>query len=250
MVVAYIACSKEEQPAMARMRTIQPTFPNTYRISEVPREARYLKLLLPLVADDAGRFRVDDYSEILHKLFPGDKDATVCLPGWLADLEHIGMIETYTVKGRNYARLVYWAEEQAICHPTPSLLPPSPTEPPEDSRISRTRRGQKAKGMDGQGHADRSVAILESDFIFSDDGDITMDRKALLRLFGTSLVNAEARGSHTAAIRAAEMLAKYSGIRPADEVASDAPASGSERDWSKVPSPAEAHGLPNTSGKR
>src|SRR6476661_475946 len=117
VMVAYIACSKEEQPAMARMRII-----------EVPREARYLKLLLPLVADDAGRFRVDDYSEILHKLFPGDKDATVCLPGWLADLEHIGMIETYTVKGRNYARLVYWAEEQAICHPTPSLLPPSPTE--------------------------------------------------------------------------------------------------------------------------
>ena len=126
---------------MPRIRTIKPDYPHSYRLTEVNRDARYLNLLLRTLADDRGRLELNPV-DLAKRLFPGDNDAPLHLLGWLYELQDIEAIELYQVDKIDYIRILRWDDEQTICHPTPSVLPASPNETPDDSRISRnsTRR--------------------------------------------------------------------------------------------------------------
>ena len=157
---------------MPRIRNIKPDYPHSYRLTEVNRDARYLNLLLRTLADDRGRLELNPV-DLAKRLFPGDNDAPLHLLGWLYELQDIEAIELYQVDKIDYIRILRWDDEQTICHPTPSVLPPAPNEPPEDSRISRNSRmrrrlPQKTQGDQALGEA--FGAALENEVSMGEGG--------------------------------------------------------------------------------
>ena len=201
---------------MPRIRNIKPDYPHSYRLTEVNRDARYLNLLLRTLADDRGRLELNPV-DLAKRLFPGDNDAPLHLLGWLYELQDIEAIELYQVDKIDYVRILRWDDEQTICHPTPSVLPPAPNEPPEDSRISRNSRmrrrlPQKTQGDQALGEA--FGAALENEVCMGEGGPPNVTPDGVVRTFERIRRNAEAEGSFAAAVRAAEMTAKYAGIRP------------------------------------
>jgi hypothetical protein len=109
----------------------------------IPRDARFLFVLLWTIADDEGRLLAEPV-ELADLLFAPDQDAPMFMVHWLDELEREGCIERYQVDGRSYLRIVKWRDYQKIDHPTASLLPPSPNERPADSRIRE--RSRKIRG--------------------------------------------------------------------------------------------------------
>ncbi len=125
-------------------------------MSRIPRDARFLFVLLWTIADDEGRL-VAEPVELADLLFAPDQDAPMFMVHWLDELEREGCIERYQVDGRAYLRIVKWRDYQKIDHPTASLLPPSPNERPTerlvDSRIrerSRKIRSEARKTLEQQ----------------------------------------------------------------------------------------------------
>jgi hypothetical protein len=108
-------------------------------MSRIARDARFLFVLLWTIADDEGRLLAEP-SELAELLFAPDQDAPMFMVHWLDELEREGCIERYEVDGRAYLRIVKWRHYQKIDHPTASLLPPSPNERPDDSRIRERSR--------------------------------------------------------------------------------------------------------------
>jgi hypothetical protein len=121
-------------------------------MSRIPRDARFLFVLLWTIADDEGRLLAEP-SELADLLFAPDQDAPMFMVHWLDELERERCIERYEVDGRAYLRIVKWRDYQKIDHPTDSLLPPSPNERPGNSRIrerSRKIRGEARKTLEQQ----------------------------------------------------------------------------------------------------
>src|SRR5471030_1433545 len=119
---------------MARIRTIQPDFPRSPSMGRISREARLLFVLLWTIVDDEGRCHAapDDLAQVLY---PADFDAHMYLLDWLDQLENENCIERYEVDDVDYLRIVRWKRHQRIYHPTPSYLPPPPSEEVDDSEI-------------------------------------------------------------------------------------------------------------------
>jgi hypothetical protein len=233
-----------EGAAMARIRSIHPGIPRSPRMQELSYEAKLMRVLLPLLCDDAGRMRVD-YKLMVDRLVPGDVGALYQIVGWCDELEATGFVERYRIDDVDYLRMVHWHEEQKIDRPTRSVLPPSPNELPEDSRIRESLRKSHYPGSrieQNQRDAGDSSAIRESADFFSGDDQAKFDRTALLNSFDRLGHKAEAAGSYIAALRATEMKAKYAGIAPAGaDVA--APATPEAREAARLPSPEEANGV-------
>jgi hypothetical protein len=121
-------------------------------MSRIPRDARFLFVLLWTIADDEGRLLAEP-SELADLLFAPDQDAPMFMAHWLDELERERCIERYQVEGKAYLRIVKWRDYQKIDHPTESLLPPSPNERPDNSRIresSRKIRGEARKTLEQQ----------------------------------------------------------------------------------------------------
>lgn len=240
---------------MPRIHNIKPDYPHSYRLTEVNRDARYLNLLLRTLADDRGRVELARI-DLARRLFPGDTDAPSLVQSWLYALQDIEAIELYQVDKVDYLRILHWDDEQTICHPTPSVLPPSPTEPPDDSRISRnsrTRRRQLPKTQGDQAVGDGSGAVLENEVSMGEGIPPAVTPDGVVRTFERIRRSAEAEGSVAAAVRAAEMTAKYAGIRPPDPAgaASSSPRSRSpagilSSTGEGLLAPHEYHGLPAT----
>lgn len=220
-------------------------------MNELTRDAKLIRALLPLMCDDAGRMRAEPV-EMSERLLPGDYEAPVLMNGWCDELVYTGFIERYCIDDVDYIRVLDWAEEQKVHHPTPSVLPRSPSEPPEGEkpiRESLRKPQEREPGIkENQPVEARSSAIRESgDFFSGDDEPVVPDRKALIGLFRRLGRKAEADGSHIAAIRAGEMMAKYAGIAPmtADKAAAAAP---EERKAQQLPPPEVANGVVPGSG--
>jgi len=214
-------------------------------MGRVSREARLLFVLLWTVVDDAGRIEAH-ITDLAVMLYPKDFDAERYLLGWLDELEDEGCIERYVVDDVDYLRVVRWRKHQRICHATPSALPPSPTEPAEDSRIrepSRNPRGRKHKGEDDQALAARSDMIREID---DDETPVVVNQESLLRDLRRIQRLSEVDGAHTAALRAVEMKGRSIGFW--DKGAKSRGHSGPSlaEAHGRTPSPAEIFGLPET----
>jgi hypothetical protein len=123
---------------MSRIRTIQPHFPKSRSMGRVSRDARLLFIQLWLVADDAGRQRLD-HEALLDDLYPNDTDAPMFLTAWLDDLEREKCIERYYVGDEAFLRIVKWRKHQTIQHPSASSLPGAPREVREVHEESRRR---------------------------------------------------------------------------------------------------------------
>jgi len=196
---------------MPRIRTIQPDFAQSPSMRRVSREARLLFVLLWTIADDEGRCEAhpDDLAQILY---PSDFDASMYLRGWLEVLEDEGCIERYAVEDVDYLRIVRWHRHQQIDHPSPSHLPPSPTERPIDSRIregSRKRRQRKRERAADQALSGRSEALRETHgFSAEDQAPVVVTQQGLLRHLERIRASAEADRSHANALRSIAMQAQ------------------------------------------
>ena len=192
---------------MPRIRTIHPHFARAPTMGRIGRDARLFFILLWTMADDAGRLRLDPES-LQEQLFPFDTDALMLLPAWLDELERQRCIERYGVEGVDYLRIVHWRRLQTIDRPTPSRLPASPSEPPSEAREARDTREESPRRSRKRG----SGAIPREALVRNEP--IVVDQQTVLRDFERIQANAEDDHSHAAALRAADLKARFGGVRP------------------------------------
>lgn len=118
---------------MARIRTIKPDFWTDEHIVELSAFARLLFIGLWNFADDDGRM---EYSpkRIKMQIFPADPIDTTALFG---ELRREGLIEVYTVDGKEFLQVKNFAKHQKIDKraaskiPAPQQIPPPPPESPQ-----------------------------------------------------------------------------------------------------------------------
>ena len=110
-----------------RIRTLKPEMWQDEKVGRLSRDARLLFVTLITAADDDGRFRAVPQLLIGHG-FPYDEDAPKRLQGWLKALSDTGLVVLYEVDGVPYGVLPNWSSHQKINRPSPSLLPPPPSE--------------------------------------------------------------------------------------------------------------------------
>ncbi len=202
---------------MSRIRTIQPSFPRSRSVSRLSHEARLLFVLLWTIADDAGRTRAAPH-ELALLLYPSELEMAQFLPAWLDELEHEGCIERYVVDDVVHLRVVNWRKYQKIDHPTASRLPPSPGERRHDSRNPR-EASRKLRETDGNALSERAL-LAEIERIREvldkaqegDEAATDFTAERVLRDFDRLQRLAEADRSHTAAIRATEMIGRGIGM--------------------------------------
>lgn len=201
---------------MARIRTIRPSLLMRIRVLSDP--GQDLRLRLPLACDDRGRARLD-LAMFAAGLYPGQPGKSEHLPGMLDELERHGFIERYTVGDQAFLRVIDWERDQRVDHPTPSRLPPSPTESPEDSRARESIRTLQGRGGNWQADqpfaADASYSRESPAFLGSrvreSEEDAAARREALAALARIQ-GNAEEKKSHHAAIRAVIEQTKLRGL--------------------------------------
>ena len=214
---------------MPRIRTIDPHFPQTPSLSRVSREGRLFFILLWTLADDSGRLRLD-HERLKDLLYPFDDDAPSLLPVWIGELEFARCVELYRVGDVEYLRVRKWRQMQVIQRPSRSRLPMGPQESqesPEESPRMQTPRASEGTPPE-----------FSSDEL-NDTGEA--GKAAVLRDLRRVQEQAEADRSHTAALRSIELRGRRLNLwdgKPGGKKDADAPRSLS---------PAEVHGLPDTS---
>jgi hypothetical protein len=198
-----------------RSRQVKKEYPQLSSTASVSREARLLQVLLPLVADDEGRLRVN-VPALVEQLYPRDADAMMMMPVWLAELQAARCIELYSSGGEEFLYILNWWDLQKIDHPKFSVLPPPPSYSPDDARhvatLSRQRRDKGVKCLeenDFSGNRDNFEEIFDS---AQEAGEVTRD--TLLRIFQRVGAGAASGGRHDTALKAADLMGRYSGLRP------------------------------------
>jgi hypothetical protein len=214
---------------MPRIRTIDPHFPRTPSLSRISREGRLFFILLWTLADDSGRLRLD-HERLKEQLYPLDDDAPMMFPVWLGELEAARFIELYRVDDVDYLRVRRWKQLQVIQRPSRSRLPMGPQESQESPEESP--RMQMPRASEGD------PPEFSSDEL-NDTGEA--GKSAVLRDLRRVQKRAEADRSHTAAIRSIELRGRRIGLWGGK------PGRKKEADALRSPSPAEVHGLPDTS---
>jgi hypothetical protein len=106
-----------------RQRIILPSFLRSISMSRVSLPARFLFIMLWLLADDHGRLR-GAAMYILGEVFSLDKQYTAWeIDGWLRELQREECIDIYSYGGLTYIVIVNWKKYQHVQHPSPSQLP-------------------------------------------------------------------------------------------------------------------------------
>lgn len=116
---------------MMRIRTIKPEWLEDERMAEASSDARVLSIALILLADDAGRGRLNRATAA--RCFPSDPAtfdrAFAELSGWF--------VERYEVRGQGYYAIVNWSKHQRIDKPSKPRTP-EPEEITQNSSDSET----------------------------------------------------------------------------------------------------------------
>jgi len=220
---------------MPRIRTIDPHFPRTPRLSRVSREARLFFILLWTLADDSGRLRLD-HERLKDQLYPFDSDAPSLLPVWIGELESAHCIELYRVDDVEYLRVRKWRQVQTcIQRPTRSRLPAAPHEahePHEESPPVQKGRTSKANPHEG-------AFFEEGSELPGTPGEFPPER--VLEILEIALRKSLATDAQTATARYIELAGRKAGLWGGN----GAPAGKKEpADPEMSPSPAEIRGLP------
>ena len=168
------------------------------------------------------------------------------LTSWLDALEGEGSIERYVVDEVEYLRIVHWHDHQYIRHPTPSSLPPSPTERPRVSRKVR-ERSRTLRESTPNGLGDNELSAIHAKLAeITDDGtpaEITGDK--VLRTVDVILQASAMDRSYATALRAAELKGRSIGLWATRRAARKTPAGTPE---SSSPSLGELHGMSKPEG--
>lgn len=120
-----------------RIRTIKPEWLEDERMAEASSDARVLSIALILLADDAGRGRLNRATAA--RCFPADPAtfdrAFAELSGWF--------VERYEVRGQGYYAIVNWSKHQRIDKPSKPRTPDPVADHDEanDSEDIRSKTG-------------------------------------------------------------------------------------------------------------
>src|SRR4051812_34796651 len=121
---------------MARIRTIKPSFWTDDKVAGLTRDQRLLAVGLISFADDDGRF-VGAVSAISGYVFPHDDLPSTTVRRWRDAVVKAGLIQMYTVDGRDYGWFPNWHKHQVINRPQQSTIPPPPDAPDPPPKRSR-----------------------------------------------------------------------------------------------------------------
>jgi uncharacterized phage protein (TIGR02220 family) len=159
---------------MNRIRTLKPEIHGHRKTG--PLSHLHFRLFVGVItaADDEGRF-VADAEQLRVLIFGYHRIRAAELEAGLKHLETLGLVKLYTAAGTPYGWLPSWHDHQRINRPTPSKLPPPPTEASvsthgaisedsvsphgaltEASRLARARgigSGSEGNGREGNGSA-------------------------------------------------------------------------------------------------
>lgn len=106
---------------MARIRTIKPELIEDSRTATLSDREWRLFVSLLLMADDYGNFRAT--AELIEaQVFWGSRSRQTC-EELLAELENVGLISFYEVRGQRYGHVAGWAKHQRVDHPGKPLCP-------------------------------------------------------------------------------------------------------------------------------
>lgn len=132
-----------------RSRNLKPGFCRNEDLAECSISARYLGVMLPMLADRQGRmeYRV---RRIRMDVFPADPEVDV--EGLIDELEGAGFVRRYTVDGRTFLWIPNFKKHQRPHVDEPdSVLPPHPEDPDPDGGKARVKKvpGPVSTGGDG-----------------------------------------------------------------------------------------------------
>jgi hypothetical protein len=144
--------------ALARIRSIKPSFFRSEDVSVLPLRARLTWIGLWTQCDDSGRAK-DNARLIKADIWPLDGVTLRDIEEDLETLAGHGRIVRYEVDGRRYLEIVNWGDHQAIQKPTQSKLP-SPSEGrihsgtppvalPDTAEMPTAWKGREGNGEEG-----------------------------------------------------------------------------------------------------
>lgn len=141
---------------MARIRSIHPEACDSEKLSMLSDSAERTFFRLLTHIDDEGR--AEDRPKLLAaKLYPlHDGKSAETVDADLADIESVGLLVRYSVKGRCYLAIPTFGDWQKPRHPTPSKFPA-----PEEHDGSAEADGGSHTDNDGSPTADRSTPTDE-----------------------------------------------------------------------------------------
>ena len=136
---------------MARIRTIKPEFWTSEQITECQPLTRLVFIGIWNFCDDAGRMNASP-KQIKALVLPADDISADIVRGMLDELVSHGLINRYTVDGKDYLQVTGW-KHQKIDRPQPPKFPPPPGHIVEHSSNDRCALddGREGKGMEGRG---------------------------------------------------------------------------------------------------
>lgn len=173
---------------MARIRTIKPEFWEDETVGKLSRDARLLFIACFNLADDKGRLRWSP-AYVRSSAFMFDDDLTLAdVEKLMTELTDLNLVRAYTAgKGGQWlAVVVNFLKHQVINRPSPSQLPPPPSDDPEalfdadffnfpeDSLSThggltegREGKGKEGKGREGKGK--RPATTLPANFTVTEN---------------------------------------------------------------------------------
>jgi uncharacterized phage protein (TIGR02220 family) len=112
-----------------RIRSIKPEWLDDQKMSECGVHARLLSVALILLADDQGNGRGHPLY-VAGQVFHSEPDAVAVTEKALGELEAIGFIKRYSVRGQDYFAIINWTKHQRVDHPGKPRVPgPEDAEP-------------------------------------------------------------------------------------------------------------------------
>lgn len=96
---------------MARIRTIKPEICTSEQVVECSTTARLLWVLMWLFCDDNGIHPVG-VKRLKMEVFPADPFTDDQVSGWIEELVSAGLIETYSVSGKEFWRITGWHHQR------------------------------------------------------------------------------------------------------------------------------------------
>jgi hypothetical protein len=131
---------------MSRIRTVKPEYWSSEQVMECSPIARLLFIGLWNFCDDAGRHPLAP-KQIKALIFPGDDMTAEDVSRLIDELSTNGLIQTYSVDGKDYLQVTGW-QHQKIDRPQTPKYPGMPIDHSSSVRDGREGKGEDRKGKE------------------------------------------------------------------------------------------------------